>query len=31
MMLLLWARLLLLAGLAAVVACYVWAEFKNQD
>jgi len=30
MTLLLWSRFLLLAGLAAVVACYVWAEYRDQ-
>jgi hypothetical protein len=27
----LWSRFLLLAGLAVVVACYVWAEIMDQD
>jgi hypothetical protein len=31
MTLLLWSRFLLFVGLAAVVACYVWAEIKDQD
>jgi hypothetical protein len=31
MTLLLWSRYLLLAGLAVVVACYVWAEIKDHD
>jgi hypothetical protein len=31
MMLLLWSRYLLLAALAVVVACYVWAEMKDLD
>jgi hypothetical protein len=31
MTVLLWSRYLLLAGLAAVVACYVWAEIHGHD
>jgi len=31
MTLLLWSRFVLLAGLAAVVACFVWAEFRDVD
>jgi hypothetical protein len=31
MTLLLWSRYLLLAGLAVVVACYVWAEITDKD
>jgi len=30
MTLLLWARFLFLAGLGALVACYVWAAIKDQ-
>lgn len=28
---LLWARFVLLAGVAFVVACYVWTEIKSRD
>jgi hypothetical protein len=31
MTLLLWSRFLVLAGLAVVVACFVWAEFRDVD
>jgi hypothetical protein len=31
MTLLLWLRLVLLAGLTVVVACYIWADIKDDD
>jgi hypothetical protein len=31
MTLLLWLRPLLLAALAVVVACYIWADLKDYD
>jgi hypothetical protein len=31
MTLLLWLRPVLLAGLALVVACYIWADLKDTD
>jgi hypothetical protein len=31
MTLLLWLRLLLLAGMAVVVGCYIWADIKDYD
>jgi hypothetical protein len=31
MSLLLWARLVLLAAMTALVACYVWSEVTSSD
>ena len=31
MALLLWARLVLLAALAGLIACYVWAGLRERD
>ena len=28
---LLWARFALLAALASLIACYVWAGFRNEE